>query len=291
MEQEIIDTSIIDPNLASYEQFFDHGWCDRVFGLVENSPLRAAVETLMLAWRSTDGAHRLPWLAVQQLKQFAVGTNKPSASYPPTFVEALVQTLSDKLINCVPELNFKQRLALGRAIGRLKKETLQARKAADSQITIDVEGYWNSLIEKSEFDFCILGVQRINYGSLFFAYEDFLANTIRTKDPDYRSKNNPIKGAFARHFGVSLTDYCWNDAEVDLAKLVRHALAHNGGSLGTDLDRYKTRFVDATGMTSVLLQGDRFNVVNGKIQITPCNTKYLFGVLKDRVSRIVEEVA
>ena len=55
MEQEIIDTSIIDPNLASYEQFFDHGWCDRVFGLVENSPLRAAVETLMLAWRSTDG--------------------------------------------------------------------------------------------------------------------------------------------------------------------------------------------------------------------------------------------
>ena len=104
-------------------------------------------------------------------------------------------------------------------------------------------------------------------------------------------KTTRSKARFARHFGVSLTDYCWNDAEVDLAKLVRHALAHNGGSLGTDLDRYKTRFVDATGMTSVLLQGDRFNVVNGKIQITPCNTKYLFGVLKDRVSRIVEEVA
>ena len=44
-------------------------------------------------------------------------------------------------------------------------------------------------------------------------------------------------------------------------------------------------------MASVLLQGDRFNVVNGKIQITPGNTRYLFGVLKDRVTRIVEEVA
>lgn len=57
------------------------------------------------------------------------------------------------------------------------------------------------------------------------------------------------------------------------------------------LDKYKARFVDATGTTPPLLQGELFYVVDGKIQITPCNTKYLFGVLKDRVTRIVEESA
>ena len=105
----------------------------------------------------------------------------------------------------MPDLNFKQRMVLGRAISRLKEETSQTLKTVQSQVAIDVEGYWQSLIEKSEFDFCILGVQRINYGSLFFAYGDFSASTIRTKDPAYRSKNNPIKGAFATHFGVPLS--------------------------------------------------------------------------------------
>ena len=49
--------------------------------------------------------------------------------------------------------------------------------------------------------------------------------------------------------------------------------------------------MDATAMSSVPLQGDRFNVVNGRIQIMPCNTRYLFGVLKDRVTEIVEKAA
>ena len=126
---------------------------------------------------------------------------------------------------------------------------------------------------------------------MFFAYEDFLANAIRTRDPAYSSKNNPIKVAFAKHFGDPLTDNCWNHDEVDLARLVRHALAHNGGRFATPLDKYKARFVDATGTPPPLLQGELFYVVDGKIQITPCNTKYLFGVLKDRVTRIVEESA
>ena len=94
-------------------------------------------------------------------------------------------------------------------------------------------GYWEFLTNTPEFSFCILDSQRINYGSLFFAYEDFLANTIRTKEPAFSSKNNPIKDAFAKHFDAPLTDYCWNHDEVHLAKLVRHALAHNGGRFGT----------------------------------------------------------
>ncbi len=49
MEKEIIDSAIIDPNLDSYEQFFDHDWCKRIFELVESFPLKAAVDTLVLA--------------------------------------------------------------------------------------------------------------------------------------------------------------------------------------------------------------------------------------------------
>jgi hypothetical protein len=71
MDKEIIDNVLIDPNLDSYQQFFDHGWSKRLFEAVEASPLKDAVNALMVAWRSTNGAHLLPWLMVQGNGRFA----------------------------------------------------------------------------------------------------------------------------------------------------------------------------------------------------------------------------
>ncbi len=291
MEKEIMDHALIEPNLASYEQFFDHAWCKRIFALVNNSPLKHAVDTLMVAWRSTNGVHLLPWLLIQSLREFADGEYKGSLRFRADYSGTFVKGLCDKLEARMPTLNFNQRIALRRAVAAIEEEAFQTLRSEQSKVHFDVEQYWEFITHTSEFPFCILGSQRINYGSLFFAYEDFLANVIRTKESDYSSKHKPIKVAFAKHFGDPLTDHCWNHDEVDLAKFVRHALAHNGGRFGTSLDKYKARFVDTTGTTPPLSQGEIFYVVDGKIQITPCNTKYLFGVLKDRVTRIVEELA
>jgi hypothetical protein len=228
---------------------------------------------------------------VESLRRYAEGEIEGSLRYRADYAGKVVKGIVDKLeARMQYSLKLDQRLALRRVVAKIEEEAHQALKTAQAEIQFDVAGYWKFLIHTSEFPFCILGTQRINYGSLFFAYEDFLANVIRTKEPTYSSKKEWISVAFARHFGVSLTDYCWNHDEVDLARLVRNALAHNGGRFGSDLEDYRPRFVDATGTTVPLLQGDQFNLVDGKIQITPCNTSHLFGVLKGRVTRIVEEL-
>lgn len=292
MDKDIIDTPLIDPNLDSYQQFFDHGWCKRIFEAVKTSPLNDAICALMVAWRSTNGAHMLPWLMVHSLKRFAEGEGNGSLRYRASYSGEVVKGIRDKLESRMQHnLKLDQRLALKRVVSKIEQEAHDALKFAQSNLDFPLAGYWDFLTHASEFQFSILGTQRTNYGALFFAYEDFLANVIRTKEPSYSSKKEPIKEAFARHFGTSLRDYCWTDAEVDLAKLARHALAHNGGRVGPDLEKYKTRFVDVTGTKTPLLQNDKFNVVDGKIQITPGNTRYLFGVLKDRVTKIVEAVA
>jgi hypothetical protein len=77
---------------------------------------------------------------------------------------------------------------------------------------------------------------------------------------------------------------------VNLAQLIRNALAHNSGRFGADLEKHKARFVEATGAKNPKLHDDRFILTEGKIQITPGNTRHLFGVLKERVTRIVEEL-
>lgn len=292
MENEILDRPLIDQNLDSYRKFFDHDWCRRTFEAVENSPLKEPVGYLMMAWRSTNGAHLLPWLMVESLKGYANGELDGNLRYRESYSGKVIKGVVDKLEGMMRySLNFDQRQALKRAVARIEKEGYEAVKTARAEVQFDVAGYWNYLIHASEFQFCILGIQRINYGSLFFAYEDFLANVIRTKEPTYSSKKTPIKDAFPKHFGVPLTDYCWNHDEVDLARLVRNALAHNGERFRKDLEKYGTRFVDASGMTSAPILGHQFNLVDGKIQITPDNTTYLFGVLKERVTKIVEELA
>lgn len=292
MDKDIIDHVLIDPNLDSYQQFFDHGWCKSTFEAVEKSPLNDAISILMVAWRSTNGSHMLPWLMAHSMKRFAEGEGNGSlrfrANYSGEVIKGIVTKLESRMHH---SLKFDQRATLKRVVTKIEQEAHDALKTAQSNVEFPLAGYWDFLTHASEFQFSILGTQRSNYGSLFFAYEDFLANVIRTKEPTYNSKKDQIKDAFARHFGAPLRDYCWTDAEVDLAKLVRHALAHNGGRFGPDLGKYKAHFLDATGTTTPVLQGDRLIIVDDTIQITPGNTTHLFGVLKERVTRIVKELA
>lgn len=292
MEKDIIDTPVIDRNLGSYEQFFDHDWAKRMFETVQRSCLKDSVDALMVAWRSSDGAHRLPCLMIQLLGCVANGAQSGSLDFRKDYFGELIKRIVDKIEpRMYPTLDHNQRGVLKRVVAKIEKEAFQALKAGEAQVDHDVKKFWTYLAHNSEFQFCILGTQRINYSSLFFAYEDFLANVIRTKEPTYSSKREQIKVALTSHFGDVLADYCWNHDEVTLARLVRNALAHNGGRFGTALEPHRARFVDATGTPEPVLQGDLFILVDEKIQITPDNTKHLFGVLKERVSKVVEELA
>ena len=290
VEPDIIDTPLIDPNLSSYEKFFDHEWAKDSFAVAKNTPLEDAVNALVMAWRSTNGAHILPWLMVESLKAFAQGELDGNIRYRASYSDQVVKGFVNKLEGMMQySLKLDQRSALKRAVARIEEEAHQAIKTAREQVQFEVTGYWQFLVKAQEFQFCILGIQRINYGSLFFAYEDFLANVIRTKEPTYSSKTKTIKAGLTHNFGDPLTDYCWNHDEVDLARLVRNALAHNGGRFGKDLEKYRTLFANVTGTDKPLLRPDRINLVDEKIQITPDNTIHLFGVLKEQVSNIIAE--
>src|SRR4051812_34761599 len=146
MDKDIIDTPLIDPNLDSYQQFFDHGWCKRMFEAVETSPLKDAVSTLMLAWRSANGAHLLPWLMVHSLKRFAEGEGNGSlrfrANYSSEVVKGLVEKLETKMHY---SLNLDQRMALKRVVARIEEEAQDALKTAQSQVEFPLAGYWDFL--------------------------------------------------------------------------------------------------------------------------------------------------
>ena len=103
---DVIGQTLIEPNLASYKGFFDHDWCKRIFDRVENTPLKGPIDNLMLAWRSTNGVHLLPWLLVQSLRQFADGDYKGSMQFRARYSGGIIRGICDSLEDRLPSLNF-----------------------------------------------------------------------------------------------------------------------------------------------------------------------------------------
>ena len=109
---DVMAQSLIEPNLTSYVGFFDHDWCKHIFDRVETTPLKGPIDTLMLAWRSTNGVHLLPWLLVQSLRGFADGDFKGSLRFRARLLGRIIRGICDSLEDRMPPLNFDQRTEL-----------------------------------------------------------------------------------------------------------------------------------------------------------------------------------
>lgn len=292
MKDDVIAHPIVDPNLTSYEGFFDHDWSKRMLQATKSSTLDQPLSALLFAWRTTNGAHSLPSVMARTLTESILGSFKGSVQYRAMYsnyvVDGLVEKLEDKMQF---NLSIDQRLHLSSVVEQIEREAADALKVAKKQVDRDMgaETSWAMITQEAEFAFCLIGLQRSNYNSLFFAYEEFLQNLVQLREPEYTSKK-PIDKALNKHFGESLGSFCW-DESVILAKLIRNALAHNGGRVGADLNDFKTRFYPVDGDPRPQLQDDRFAVSKGVIQIVPGNVRFLFALLRERVTRIANELA
>jgi hypothetical protein len=140
----------------------------------------------------------------------------------------------------------------------------------------------------------VFGIQRNNYLALYFAFEDLSLHVIRTKKPKFKAdpkRGVTIGGTLDAEFGGTLGQECWDD-EIDLARLVRNQLVHSGGRYdAAKFDKkYKARFVDhKNSPLAPILKGELFIVINNKIQITACNGRHFYNILKDRAMKMIDK--
>ena len=100
--------------------------------------------------------------------------------------QQVVQGLSPYLQARIPRLDSEQTKALWDAVAEKEEATAKAVQTAQSDIQAAVVRYWDQIFDKPEFCFSLLVLQHLTYPALFFAYEHFLASTIRaTKEPKY----------------------------------------------------------------------------------------------------------
>jgi hypothetical protein len=300
MKDEILDTPILDPHYDSYQTFFDGEWARAILQRAENSRLKQAVVDFVLSCRYASEAHRLPWLSVQLVRSYADGEAKGSLTfrsrYAPRLINDIVQKIAKKMERHLTRNILK---ALRSAVKEIEKDALIGQQAA-ARVKFNTAAYWHYMTdpkrdETGGIPMSIFGIQRNNYLALYFAYEDLSLHVIRTKKPNFEAKppKVTIGGAFDDHFGGMLGKECWDD-EIDLARLVRNQLVHSGGRYDAKLEKkHKGRFVFVEPKSALgpVLKGDSFIVINNRIQITACNGRHLYDVLKDRAMKMIDKAA
>jgi hypothetical protein len=118
-------------------------------------------------------------------------------------------------------------------------------------------------------------VGRVCYSGICHTYENFLRQAIGV------AKGNKVRGDFTalakeaeKLLGKPIADSCLRDLQVNIARLVRNALAHNGG--------------EETSQLKAVKHG--IPVEDGILQVMPLDTHRLFALLKDRAFRTAEAV-
>ena len=259
----------IDEKHDSYQPFFDHASAQQIDQAASGPPLAMIVFDLCSIWKSVSNTHSLPLVMFELLKSFA----KEYLGGRDYIGREYVKLLTRRLPGEVGSLSHMKRKQLGEAFERIYVDI--PKRESDVMDAVVVNVWKDEIMPNFDFTTSVWSSQRLCYGATYYAYEDFLVRTYRAlvNKPDYRLPNAREFGvAFENAFTAELRDFCFS-GEVNVARLARNALAHNGGRETDELRKEKHSLI----------------VTDGEIQIMPSNNRALFDLLKERATRVVAE--
>jgi len=277
VSDDLIQHVRIDDCLKSYRTFFDHDWARRIGDLASGTVLDEAVFALGITWKSVANTHLMPWLladSLAELLQSFLGGTEPTAS-------RVIRAIHDQLLKSIGgSLPMRARKRLSAKINDLSASAILARDQAHRRLErrYNSNAIWQELLQTSEFRLSIWGSQRVCYGAVYHAFEDFARHCIAIasgEEDDWRPSGEVLEVARAT-YGNDFVDSILGDHALTVARLVRNALAHRGGRLTKELENIN----------------HGFGVEDGVVQIMACDTANLYHVLKSvwSAQRTLQEV-
>lgn len=277
MDDKPMRQIINDPELTSYRGFMDYDWAKAVGKQSVGTILEYPVFDLTMSWKGSSNTFAMPLLMIQGPTSFWTAYSKSHCDQSMVF--AIIQKIGKRLCNEVKFTNMKQK-EVKAALDRMVWEAAHAEEVARAAFVFPTDQLWNSYLTpeqpgSAEFHLVLWTSQRLCYSSLIHAYEFFVQDVLRLRGgkPDsWRPYFSELVSDMKRLLGDSITDECLTDPDIDSARGVRNSLAHNGGK---ETDELKGKHEIRT-------------CPDGRLLIWPENNRKLFGLLKDRASKIID---
>lgn len=225
-----------------------------------------ATDDLLRAWRQIGNARGLPHLVATATPTMFHGFFTSQQSQQEKILRGIMNRLGS---TAIPE-ELRSRLAA--VIADLETEVRQLRSGVSpSQLGLDAEILWASLLELEPFVLAVIESERRAYTSLYFDYECFLARCVEVRLKKWPKPTSRIGEGLKEFFGEETWSRCWEDAPVRAARHARDAFAHRGG-----------RANDET-----LSFGSLLRVEEGEIRIMASHTNTLYATLYERVTEFL----
>lgn len=262
--------------LQEYRNIFSDDWAHRFFAVTSKAPrLDTLALDLVTEWRASVYAMSMPPAILDHIKAFYDGFFQNEK--PNTNLLNLATQIPKRLVRKVPELTGSPELIrkLEVEIVRLGAEINEISECDREEF--DIEKTWREYLGHHVFQLALWGSQRNGYLSIFNSYESFLLQCVKARTPNEpcRVTRSEFKRQLTAAFGEQLLHDCWTCPEINIAKLARHAISHAGGRVTDDLSKQKHGLHEH----------------EGRIQITPADTKALLGILKQAAMSLAIKAA
>lgn len=271
----------IDENLESYKGFHDSAWANKIADLVNKTKYQGVVENLIQTWRGASSARRLPFLLIMGLESILKSIIMNIVT-PDHYLEMLVEEIKNDVNRLGLNMTFSDKQVL-LSVLRSKKKSIEDRimSVKDEKPFISSKDIWKQYLTESDFILSLWMSEMNAYCSIYFAYESLIVDSLsqlrREDESMHRTKRitsgKEIAKRLTNIFGRTASNEYWEDREVNMARLIRHAIVHNGQKITVELERYR----------SVIPQ------IDGRIMITAKETNKLYDVLKNKSYSFVSE--
>lgn len=267
----------VDTRLQAYEGYLPDHWMEQALQATTAAPrLERPLIDLCLNWRTTSYAVSMPSIFVKSLRESTLSF----ASYtsPDGSVVGMIDAVLAKLSSRLPEV-AESRPLRGRLAEELAKLAAEARSTREAvEPDMPLEPIWQRFLAVVPFSMSVWASQRIGYVAFYNSYKAFLIQVLKTLlgVAILRTRDKEFKNALRTGFtGKDVLDACWANHNLNVARLVRHALSHNSGRQTEDLSK----------------QHHNIKLIEEVLQIAPDDNHRLLAALRSAVDAFISAAA
>ena len=261
-----------DSDINAYQGYLPDEWGENTIGPIpEGTVLERLLLDLALAWRSASYTAQLPATSIRAMHAAAIG--RASFVSPDSSIVAYSEKIIAQLTGMVPELTENRALRI-RLMESLATIACEFRdRASQVGTSIPIDPIWADFMNDPAFRLSLWSSQRIAFVAFYNAYEVFLIDCLKVSTglTSLRTQMEEFRKALRNSLREDIADPCWFHGEINIARLVRHALSHNGGRQTEDLKKQKF---------DIKLIGDN-------LQIVPEDNHWMLRRLRKAVEKVI----
>jgi len=252
-----------------YQRLLDPDWGPDQLTRLDGMPLLPAFIQLWKQWTFSEMLNRVPVFVLGTAESLLTSYARSPLAGPKEVAKLLEYRIQQ---GRGPQLRRAAQADLAALIESVAGEVQQTLDARLDRVRADL---WDELIRGEPFRIGIWAYQTAAYCNQFFGYEYFLLSVFRLVggDPDLKVTHKRLWEDWDRFFGRGSSAVYWHNPAIRTARHTRNALVHGGGYADDEL----------------LSRRRTYETADNEISITPYVNRDLFLLLKDKVTRLIDD--